>query len=172
MTPCKKLVDKMKCKICARFMDKLVGMRNFSDKWICGAASLRISNIKDHAKSDQHARAILYAKKEQSRGRCVTDFSDAPILKSLLTLTDEQKGQLRKKFDIAYFIATEKLSFRKYPQICELEAQHGVNIGTAYVNEIAGKTFCPYIAESKRQELIETISKCTFFSLVIGWLDR
>ena len=44
-TSCKKLVDKLKCKVCARFVDKLVGMRNFNDKWINGATSLRISNI-------------------------------------------------------------------------------------------------------------------------------
>jgi hypothetical protein len=136
-------------------MDRLVGMRNFSDKWIYGAASLRISNIKDHGSSEQHTRAMMLA---ESGGQCV---SDAPILKSLLSLSEEQKEQLVKKFDIAYFVAIEKLPFTTYPPICALEARHGVNIGIAYVNEIAGKTFCHYIAEARRQELIETISKCS-----------
>ena len=40
-------------------------------------------------------------------------------------LSEDEK--LCHKFDIAYFVAIEKLSFRKYPQICELEARHGVN---------------------------------------------
>lgn len=174
-TTSKDLVDELKCKVCAKFMDKLVGMRNFNDKWICVAKSLRISNIKDHAKSDQHARAMMYARKEFSRATCTsaTDLSDAPILKSLLTLSDEQKVQLSNKFDIAYFVAIEDLAFRKYPKICELEARHGVNIGTAYVNEIAGKTFCHYVAESRRQELIKTISKTSFFSILLdGSTDK
>ena len=37
-----------------------------------------------------------------------------------------------KKFDIAYFVAKEKLPFQKYPRICELEAKHGVNLGGTY----------------------------------------
>ena len=33
----------------------------------------------------------------------------------------------------------------KYPHICELEACHGVSVGTSYVNENAGKEFIHYI---------------------------
>ena len=43
--------------------------------------------------------------------------------------------QLCHKFDIAYFTAIEKISFRMYPRLCELEAQHGVDIGKSYANE-------------------------------------
>lgn len=71
------------------------------------------------------------------------------------------------KFDIAYFVAIEKLSFRKYPQICELEARHGVNIGSSYTNDMNARTFVHYIAEAQRQNLISIIEKKRFYSLLI-----
>ena len=37
-----------------------------------------------------------------------------------------EKEQLKRKFDIAYFLAIEKLSFAKFPQLCKLEVHHGV----------------------------------------------
>ncbi|KAL5500658.1 hypothetical protein EMCRGX_G012252 [Ephydatia muelleri] len=41
----------------------------------------------------------------------------APIVVALTTLPDEARARLRKKADVAYFIAKEKLSSRKYPSI-------------------------------------------------------
>ena len=77
------------------------------------------------------------------------------------------------KFDIAHFVATGKLSYLKYPQICELERHHGVDLGTSYNNESAGKTFVHYIAESRRHELADHIKKAKFFSLLLdGSTDK
>ena len=59
----------------------------------------------------------------------------------------------RKKFDIAYFVATEKMTFTKYPRICELEKRHGVELGVSYLNMEAGKTFCHYILHSTSGKL-------------------
>lgn len=53
--------------------------------------------------------------------------------------------QLCVRFDLAYFIAREKLAFSKYPKLCKLEARHGVRVGTTYTNEVA----LHYIAEAK-----------------------
>ena len=140
-----------------KFQHKKAGCRNYSDKWIVGADSLRSSNIKDHAHTDQHNHAMLLLKKEQSRSAGLGPQSYAPIGRSLSALPEDLKANLGVKFDIAHFIATEKLAFNKYPQICALEAHHGV-VGTAYTNEVAGKTFCPYIAESRREELLKCLS--------------
>ena len=62
----------------------------------------------------------------------------APIARALQTLPENERKQLRHKFEITYFVATEKISFKKYPKLCELEARHRVDIGTTYVNEVAG----------------------------------
>ena len=41
-------------------------------------------------------------------------------------MSNEEKIRLKYKFDIAYFLAIEKLSFRKFPRVCELEARNFV----------------------------------------------
>ena len=54
----KKIVEKLKCKVCTKFVDKIRGRKNFSDKWICGADSVRTSNVRDHAHNDMHIHAV------------------------------------------------------------------------------------------------------------------
>ena len=49
----KKMVTKLSCKVCRKFKSKIAGRRNYSNKWIVGADSVRTSNIKDHAGTDQ-----------------------------------------------------------------------------------------------------------------------
>ena len=44
-----------------------VTRRNFSEQWIVGADSVRTSNVKDHAQSDQHAPTMMLLRKEQGR---------------------------------------------------------------------------------------------------------
>ena len=154
-----------------KFQHKIGGCCNYSDKWIVGADSLRTSNIKDHARTDQHNHAMLLFMKEQSRSAGLGPQSYAPIVRSLSALPEDRKANLRVKFDIAHFVATEKLAFTKYPRICALEAQHGVDVGTAYTNEVAGKTFCHYIAESRREELLKCLSLVPSFFL-FSWTDQ
>ena len=55
----------------------------------------------------------------------------------------------------------------KHPKICEPETRHGVNIGTTFVSENAGKDFMYYIAESRRRELKQTLANARFFSLLL-----
>ena len=124
----KKVVTKLKCKACIRFESKIVGRRNYSNKWIVGADSVRTSNIKDHARTDQHSHAIMLLKKEQCSSAGLGPQVYAPIAQSLSVLSDDVKAKLRVKFDIAHFVATEKLAFSKYPQISSLEAHHGVDV--------------------------------------------
>ena len=126
----KKIVTKLRCSVCAKFKTRIATRRNFSERWLLGAESVRTSNIRDHARADQHAHAMSLLKQEHARASDSGCSSYAPIAKALSKLSDEEKGQLRRKFDIAYFVAQEKLSFRKYPRLCELEARHGVAIGS------------------------------------------
>ena len=161
------MVTKLSCKVCRKFKSKIAGRRNYSNKWIVGADSVRTSNIKDHAGTDQHAHAMMLLKKEHAQSSGLSPSSYAPIAKALTVLPEDAKETLRKKFDIAHFVATEKLAFSKYPSICELEAHHGVNIGSSYTNEVAGKTFCHYIAKSRREDLLKCLSQAKYFSLLM-----
>ena len=94
--------------------------------------------------------------------------ADAPIVVALSTLGEEERGRLQKQFDISYFIAKEKLSFRKYAGICELEARHGVNIGRAYTTETSCRTFS-HIAEAFQIKVVDQLKK--FFFYFVGWFD-
>ena len=166
----KRVVDILKCKVCTKFKNQIQSKRNYSDRWVEGAGSLRVSNIKDHAKADQH---VTLFKREQAKASGVSPMTNTPIANALHRLSDDEKAKLEKKFDIAYFIATENLPFTKYAGICALESKHGVDLGSAYMNEIAGKTFCHYIAETKRSELKSLISTVKFFSVLMdGSTDK
>ncbi len=163
----KKSVVKLKCKVCVQFQAKIVGRRNYSDKWISGADSIRSSNIKDHSHSDQHAHAMMLLKRDQAKAEGLEASSYAPIAKALHELSEDARITLRVKFDIAHFIATQKLAFTNYPVLCQLEEKHGVNVGISYVNQNAGKTFCHFIDESRIEELVENLSNAKLFSLLM-----
>ena len=168
-----KIVEKLKCKVCTKFESKIEGRKNFSNKWIVGAESVRASNVRDHAQNDQHAQSMILLKKDKAKAVGLGPASYPPIARALNKLPDDEKQRLRFKFDIAHFVATERLSYLKYPQICELERHHGVDLGTSYNNESAGKTFVHYIAESRRHELADHIKKAKFFSLLLdGSTDK
>ena len=84
------------------------------------------------------------------------------------TLSDTEKTRLKRKFDIAYLVATEKMSFLKYPALCEMEKKHGVDIGASYTNERSGRMFVHYIAEAKRQMLVDKIANVKFYSQLLN----
>ncbi len=172
-TGAKKTATKLKCKMCIKFKNKICGRRNYSDKWVVGADSVRTSNIKDHARTDQHQHAMTLLAKEHAEAKGQGPASYAPIVRAVHELPEDELAKLRVKSDIAHFIATEKLAFSKYPVLCELEAHHGVNVGSDYVYENAAKTFCHYIAESRREELAKNLASAKFFSLLMdGSTDK
>jgi len=65
---------------------------------------------------------------------------------------------------VSIFFVTHKLDFSKYTAIFNLESRHGVDIGTSYVNENAGKTFCKFIAEARMADLCTSTK---FFSILM-----
>ena len=86
------------------------------------------------------------------------------MLLALTSLSEEEKVRLKHKFDIAYWLAVEKVSFRKFSSICNLETQHGVNIGTSHTTETATKSFT---SQAQRNELAVNLQKAKFFSLLL-----
>ena len=168
----KKIVEKLKYKVCTEFVDRIRGRKHFSDKWICGADSVRTSNVRDHAHNDQHTHAMSLLKKQRAEASGLGLASYAPITKAFNTLPEDERDRLKVKFDIAYFIATEKLAFTKYPKMCNLEARHGVRVGASYRNDMASKDFVHYIAEAKRKCLLQALANAKFFSLLISLCNK
>ena len=58
------------------------------------------------------------------------------------------------------------MAFAKYPEICSLEARHGVNVGSTYRNVNFCKDFIHFLSMS-RKELASLLSKDNFFSLLM-----
>ena len=106
-------VDSLMCSVCTRFKSKLQGMRNYNPAFVEGSKNLQTSSFKDHVTSIMHVRAMSMLKK---RGDDVTEY--APIMKALLDKSTEV--MLKRKFDIAYFIAKEKLAFTKMKPLYNL----------------------------------------------------
>ena len=69
-----------------------------------------------------HRRAMILLRQTQSQH--VTDYS--PIAKSLTTLDIATEPKIRRKFDVAYFIAKQNLSLASMPPLCDLEERHGL----------------------------------------------
>ena len=122
------------------------------------------SDVRDHTQNDQHTHAMSLLKKQHAESAKLGPSSYALITQAFNKLSDEERERekLRHKYDIAHFVATENLPFTKYPKICELDAHHGVHLGTSYINENAGKEMIHYIAESRRQELMTKLVNAKF----------
>lgn len=166
----KKVVSKLRCSACCKFKERIATRRNFSTRWIEGADLVRTSSIRDQARADQCVHAMMLYKREYAKadkaGACCS-YDTSPIATALNKLPDLERSQLHVKFDLAYFIARERMFFRVYPKLCELETRHGVMVGTTYTNEVAGRTFIHYIKEVRRQELLETLARGPFFSFLL-----
>ena len=133
-------------------MDKIRGSRNFSP---AGSANLKTLSIKDHAKTDMHARAMLLLKREQSTNVC--DYS--PIARSLFGMDQEAEAKIKRKFEVAYVIAKQNIAFKP---LCLLEEKHGVDLGEGYRSDVACATFVDYIAQDLRERVVDAAH---FFSI-------
>jgi len=110
-----KLVTKLKCRVCTKYRDKIVGWKNFSDKWISGVDSVRTTNVLDHAKSDQHVHAMNLLRREQAQAQGASVTTYAPIAQSLNSLPEDERRKLRAKFDIALFCGNRAASLSEVP---------------------------------------------------------
>ncbi len=73
---------------------KIENRRNYSEKWVLGADSVRISNIRDHSYSEQHIHAIMLHRKSQAQSIGLGASAYAPIARAL----EDDKKSLRIKF--------------------------------------------------------------------------
>ena len=88
----KKVVAKLKCKVCSEFADNIRGRKNFSEKWIAGADSVRISNVRDHSRNDQDAHAMSLLKKQRSQSAGLGPSSYVPIAQAFNRLSDDERA--------------------------------------------------------------------------------
>lgn len=89
------------------YKNKIVGMKYFSSAWIDGFCNHRISNIVDHASSEQHEAAMNCMHTARAKARNEPVQSYAPVLRAMFTIDDREKSRMMKKFDICYVLACE-----------------------------------------------------------------
>ena len=71
---------------CKKYEDKIRGVKNFSSAWIVGSSNQKVSNVLDHARSEQHKVALTQLRAEQARASNAPVTSYAPIARSLLSM--------------------------------------------------------------------------------------
>ena len=149
-------VTVLKCDVCSRFKDKLVSMRNFRPAFIDGTTNIR-------AETAMHHQAMLLVQKEIASS--VVEYT--PIAKAFTkaNINEATKAKLKRKFDVAYMIAKENLSFTKMKSICELEERHGTDLGAGYKNDHSCATFVEFIAREQLESVVTSVAKSRFFSL-------
>jgi len=162
-----KVVRKLKCSVCGKFRSRIIHKRNFSDRCITGAESIHTSNIRDHGTSEQHSHAMSLLSKQQAAAMGQSAVADVPIVIALNTMSAEEQERTKNKFDIAYYMAMEQISFHKFPGLCELEQRHGVNIGTNYTTETSARSFVHFIGEVQRNKLATDLQPTKFFSILL-----
>ena len=74
-----------------------------------------------------------------------------------------------KKIEICYVLAREGLAFLKYPAFHALAEWQGVELGSSYKTADNAKLFIHFIAESQRQQFLQSlsISSTPFFSFLL-----
>ena len=111
-----------------------------------------------------HAHAMVLFKKQHARN--ITEYS--PIAAALLhlRLMDETtQARMKRKFDIAYMIAKENMSFTKMKAVCALEERHGADLGEGYKNDRGCSVFVEFIARDQQERLVAELTRSKFFSL-------
>ena len=155
--------------MCRRFQDKIRGTKNSSAAWITGSTNQKLSNILDHACSNQHKLSMSLLSVDQAKAMNHPVTAYAPIAQSLLSMDRSLRERMGKKFDICYMLAKENLPFRKYPAICELESRHGVDLGQSYATKDSAKSFMHCIAGSQCSAFVESLSNNG--STAFSWME-
>ena len=155
-------VFSLKCAVCSEFKDKLISMRNYRPAFIEGTTN--IGTFKDHAATDMHAHAMVLLKKQHARN--ITEYSPiAAALLHLRSMDETTQARIKRKFDIAYMIAKENMSFTKMKAVCALEERHGADLGEGYKNDRGCSVFVEFIARDQQERLVAELTQSKFFSL-------
>ena len=118
-----------------------------------------MESLRSHAGSVGHKRA-------EDSVRIAANPQEAAIPRALRQLNKEAASKLEKLFDIAYFVAKLEMPFTTFPQLCQLEEKHGIELGQTYTTDKACKNFILAISEEFNGELGEQVQRARFLSVM------
>ena len=87
---------KLLCKVCTQFKEKIKSRKNFSSKWIAGADPVRISNVRDHTRNNQHTHAMSLLKKQRALSAGLVSSSYAPIAQAFAKPSDDERDNYER----------------------------------------------------------------------------
>ena len=58
-------MEKLKCKVCTQFVDRIKGRKHISRRMFGGADSQRLSYIRDHTQNNEHQHAMSLLQQSQ-----------------------------------------------------------------------------------------------------------
>ena len=163
------LVTSMSCKCCKQFKDRIISLRNYSPEWVTETSNVRLSAVKSHAASSPHSYAYdLYCKfKDKANYVALQPVAgQSTISENLQRLSSKHEEDLKRKFDVFYFVAKEEIPIAKYKAIIELEERHGVNFHRSYKNDTACGEMIDCIGSALTKEMKDEIGKVRFFSVL------
>lgn len=110
-------------------------MRNYRPAFIKGTTNVQTIALKEHAVTNMHAHALVLFKKQHAWD--ITEKSPIGVALLYLQLMDKtMQEQMKSKFNIAYMVAKDNLSFTKVKAVWALEEHHGadLHVGKGYKN--------------------------------------
>ena len=159
----------LKCKACIKFESKINNMSTFKETLIDAYSGGRLASLKDHCNAKPHMKVLRSFKASVLKmpaevGQKESDTSVSP---------DELKRPKRKA-NIAYFVAKNDISFRKFPNLVNLVTREGnlnfaKGTGSLYVNKDGCQEFISAPGEVSVMNVAEVVSKLNFFSILIDW---
>ena len=157
----------LKCNACIQFESIIRNRPKFSRAFIDGSTNFRLTNVVDHAKSDTHKIAFsLYNKKQGQSPKTESYISQQNQSKLDFSLNPQQIEDLKRKFDISYFVVKEELPLSKYEKIIALEKRHGVPHGSTYSNRAAATEFISFQSKEVLTQLSRDVLKSKFYSIL------
>ena len=94
------------------------------------------------------------------------ESGQASLARSFMHGDERAAAQVKKKFEVAYFVAKEELSFLKYPAILKLEEMHGVDVGQANRNDKNCAEFIDYIGKDLHDNVSKKLKNSNFYSIL------
>lgn len=161
----KKYCTSLKCKVCSEFEQSINKRHNFSRTFIDGSTNFKVSSVIDHANSEIHKIALdQFRRKSGKPATPINKEKNQPTLD--FKLGPQPQEEMKKKFDISYFVVKEELPLTKYEKIIELEKRHGVLHSSSYSNRTAATNFISYQADQLKSQLAKDIANSKFYSVI------
>ena len=152
-------------KVCTQFESKIKGMKTFTRTFIDGSTNCQKSTVVRHNASDQHKEAMNEFRKARNEVPVLPPLQES-IASSFQKLSEAAKVDLRRKIEVAHFVAKEELSLSKYSRIIALEKIHGVDHNETYNNRVTCRELVVNISDTMKDKLSVDVSDVKFVSLL------